>query len=39
MDDHGKILIYQTVDYLTKIDVNIENETVWLNQAQMAELF
>ena len=31
--------MYQTEDGLTKIDVTLENETVWLNQLQMAELF
>lgn len=31
--------MYQTEDGLTKIDVRMENETVWLTQAQMAELF
>ena len=31
--------MYQTEDGLTKIEVTIENETVWLNQLQMAELF
>ena len=31
--------MYQTEDGLTKIDVTLEDETVWLNQAQMAELF
>ena len=34
-----KILIYQTEDGQTQIDVRLENETVWLTQAQMAELF
>ena len=34
-----KIVIYQTEDGQTQIDVRLENETVWLNQAQMAELF
>ena len=33
------IIIYQTEDGKTKIDVKIENETVWLTQNQMAELF
>ena len=33
------IIIYQTDDGLTKIDVRVENETVWLSQQQMAELF
>ena len=39
MSDNNQIIIYQTEDGLTKIDVTIENETVWLNQLQMAELF
>jgi len=33
------IKIYQTDDGQTKIDVKFENETVWLNQKQMAQLF
>lgn len=39
MNDNNQIIIYQTEDGLTKIDVTLENETVWLNQDQMAELF
>ena len=39
MDNYGEILIYQTEDGLTKIDVNMVNETVWLTQEQMSELF
>ena len=39
MDNHGEIVIYQTEDGLTKIDVNMQNETVWLSLEQMAELF
>jgi hypothetical protein len=39
MDNHGEIVIYQTEDGLTKIDVNMQNETVWLSLDQMAELF
>lgn len=35
----NKIIIYQTQDGQTKIDVRLENETVWLTQNQMAELF
>ena len=35
----NEIIIYQTQDGQTKIDVRIENETVWLTQNQMAELF
>ena len=38
MEDN-KIVIYQTEDGQTQIDVRLENETVWLTQAQMAELF
>ena len=38
-NSNGDIIIYQTEDGLTKIDVKIENETVWLSQQQMAELF
>ena len=34
-----KIIIYQTEDGQTQIDVRLENETVWLTQAQMVELF
>ena len=33
------IIIYQTDNGLTKIDVRIENETVWLSQQQMAKLY
>ena len=35
----GDIVIYQTEDGGTKIDVRFEGETVWLTQQQMAELF
>ncbi|HMG15976.1 MAG TPA: hypothetical protein VK590_11050 [Saprospiraceae bacterium] len=35
----SEILIYQTPDGNTKVDVHVENETVWLNQNQLAELF
>ena len=34
-----QIVIYQTEDGQTQIDVRLENETVWLTQAQMVELF
>ena len=36
---NGDIIIYQTDDGLTKIDVKIQNETVWLSQQQMADLY
>lgn len=39
MDNHGEVIIYQTEDGLTKINVNMQDETVWLTQEQMAELF
>ncbi len=37
--ENNKIVIYQTEDGHTQIDVRLENETVWLTQAQMADLF
>jgi hypothetical protein len=39
IENKGDIIIYQTEDGLTKIDVKIEEDTVWLNQQQMAILF
>ena len=39
MDNNGEIIIYQTDDGLTHIDVKMEDETVWLTQQQMAELY
>jgi len=39
MHNDSKILIYQTEDGLTRIDVKLVDETIWLTQAQMAELF
>ena len=38
-DLNNQIIIYQTEDGQTQVDVRMENETVWLTQAQMAELF
>lgn len=38
-DHDSEILMYQTEDGQTKIDVRMEDETVWLTQSQMAELF
>ena len=37
--EKDKIIIYQTEDGQTQVDVRLENETVWLTQAQMVELF
>jgi prophage maintenance system killer protein len=39
MVKNGEVIIYQTGDGQTVIDVKLENETVWLTQAQMIELF
>ncbi len=36
---NSEIIMYQTDDGTTKIDVHMQDETVWLSQAQMAELF
>ncbi len=35
----GEIVIYQTDDGQTKIDVRFEDETVWLTQAQLVDLY
>ena len=37
--DNSTIIIYKTQDGLTRIDVRMEGETLWLTQAQIAELF
>ena len=39
MDKHGEILIYQTEDGLTNINVKLEDETIWLNQQQLIDLY
>ena len=39
MDNNNQIIIYQTADNQTQIDVRMENDTVWLTQAQIADLF
>lgn len=39
MDNNGEILIYQNSEGNIKIDVHLEDETVWLTQDQMATLF
>ena len=38
-NEKGEIIIYQTEDGVTKINVNMQNDTVWLSIDQMAELF
>ena len=37
--DESKIIIYQTEDGNTKIETRLEDETVWLPQADMVEFF
>ena len=39
VENNSEILIYQTEDGQTKIDVRMEKETVWLSLNQLAELF
>ncbi len=39
MDSTSQIVIYQTADGLTKLDVRFEGETVWLSQKHLVELF
>lgn len=38
-DNNSQIIFYQTEDAKTKLEVRLEDETVWLSQKQMAELF
>jgi len=39
MEENNKILIYTDGNGLTKIDVKLEDNTLWLTQAQMCELY
>ena len=39
IENKGDIVIYKTQDGLTKINVKFEDETVWLTQAQLVELY
>ena len=39
MNEENKIVIYQTEDGQTQIDVRLENDTVWLTANQMSTLF
>ena len=39
MENKGQIILYQTQDGESKIEVTLANETVWLTADQMAELF
>ena len=40
-DDHkkGEIVVYQSEDGRIKLDVRLERETLWMTQADMAQLF
>lgn len=39
MDNKSEIIIYKTPDKQTQIEVKFEEETVWLSQQQMTQLF
>lgn len=39
MNDNSEIIIYQSDDGKTNIEVKLDNDTVWLNQNQMTKLF
>ncbi len=39
MTTHGEIIVYQTDDGAVRLDVRLQDESVWLTQAMMAELF
>ena len=39
MDDNNQIIIYQSEDGETRIEVKFTGETVWLSQQQMAERY
>ena len=38
-ENQSSLLLYQTPDGQTRIETKLEDETVWLTQDQMAELF
>ena len=38
MENRGEVILYQP-DNEVKLEVRLENETVWLTQAQLVELF
>ncbi len=39
MENKGEVIIYQNQSGAIKLDVRLEDETVWLNQAQLCALF
>ena len=38
-DNKSEIIIYQSEDGLTHIDVRMEDDTVWLTQAQLVDMY
>jgi hypothetical protein len=38
-NERGELIVYQSPDGEIKLDVRLQDETVWLTQAMMAELF
>lgn len=38
-NEHGEIVVYQSKNGLSRVDVRFEDESVWLSKAQMAELY
>ena len=38
-EDRGEVVLYKTEDGKTALDVRLQGETVWLTQAQVADLF
>lgn len=39
LENNGDVIIYQSEDGATKINVNLQDETVWLSQQQLVELY
>ena len=39
IENRGEIIIYRAEDNTVQLDVRMENETVWLSQQQMVQLF
>lgn len=39
MEHNGEILLYQNTEGKIKLDVQLQDETVWLTQTQMSQLF
>ena len=39
MSDKNEIFLYQAKDISTRIEVRVENETVWLNRQQISMLY